>query len=298
MSLSRLKNDDTKDTVSVKVACLQTRLWPDYDSATAEAIDLASQVDADTKVLFLPEYCGGLKTENSRFCPPASDLASHPVLNSLRQYAADSSRWIVVGSIAVDPDSDGRYSNRGFVICEDGKIASSYSKIHLFDVQLSGDKVYRESDSVVPGDSLTLVDTPAGLLGHTICYDLRFPQLYRDLAQSGAEVLAIPAAFTRVTGEAHWHALCRSRAIENGAYVIAPCATGPVAGGGEAYGHSLIIDPWGKVIADGAIGPGVISAVIDTEQVRQARKKIPSLQHDRRWQTVDTHPAASASVPR
>lgn len=283
MSLSSIPDDR-----SVKIACLQTRLWPDYASAIAEALDLAGQADSDTQMLFLPEYCGGLKTENSRFNPPVSAVDAHPVLNAMRQYAADSKRWVVVGSIAVDADPAGRYSNRGFVISDDGEIASDYNKIHLFDVQLGKDKVYRESDSVIAGDRLSLVDTPAGRLGHTICYDLRFPLLYRELAQSGAEVLAIPAAFTRVTGEAHWHALCRARAIENGAYVVAPCATGKVSGGGEAYGHSLIVDPWGEVITDGGIGPGVVNASIELRQVKLARSKIPSLQHDRMWQRDDS----------
>ncbi len=291
MSLSR--SEDSKDSArgheaSVKVACLQTRLWPDYDSAIAEALDLAAQTDPDTTMLFLPEYCGGLKTESSRFAPPVSDVDAHPVLHALRQHAADTARWIVIGSIAVDADASGRYSNRGFVISDTGAIVSDYSKIHLFDVQLAENKVYRESDTVYPGDQLSLVSTPVGVLGHTICYDLRFPQLYRDLAHSGAEVLAIPAAFTRLTGEAHWHALCRARAIENGAYVIAPCATGAVSGGGEAYGHSLIIDPWGEVLADGGVGPGVISANIDRRRVQEARKKIPSLQHDRPWSAQES----------
>ena len=283
--------------MDVKVACLQTRLTPDFDAAINEALQLARLADEDTRVLFLPEYCGGLKTVAGKFAPPVADQNAHPVLQALREHAASRGVWIVVGSIAVELDDlsiskdgksasdhdDRRYNNRGFVISDTGDIVSVYNKIHLFDIDLSVDEVYRESDVVKPGDSLCLVDTPVGLMGHTICYDLRFPQLYRDLVQSGATTLAIPAAFTKKTGEAHWHALCRARAIENGAYVIAPCAVGSIEGGGEAYGHSLVIDPWGEVVADGGGTPGIVSATVDLKRVSEARARIPSLQHDRVW---------------
>ncbi len=279
--------------MDVKVACLQTRLTPDFDAAINEALQLARLADDDTRVLFLPEYCGGLKTETGKFAPPVADQKVHPVLQALREHAASHGVWIVVGSIAVSLDdqsntnvekaTSNRYNNRGLVISDTGEIVSHYNKIHLFDIDLSVDEVYRESDVVEPGDSLCLVDTPVGLMGHTICYDLRFPQLYRDLAQSGATTLAIPAAFTKKTGEAHWHALCRARAIENGAYVIAPCAVGSIEGGGEAYGHSLVVDPWGEVIADGGDSPGIVSATVDLKRVGEARARIPSLQHDRPW---------------
>ena len=296
--------------MEVKIACLQTRLTPTFDAAVNEALQLASLADADTRVLFLPEYCGGLKTEAGKFAPPVAEQQAHPVLQALRDHAASRGVWIVVGSIAVSldalsvtdsdsktpsrHDTDGdRYNNRGFVISDTGEIVSHYNKIHLFDIDLSADEVYRESDVVAPGDSLCLVDTPVGLMGHTICYDLRFPQLYRDLAHSGATTLAIPAAFTKKTGEAHWHALCRARAIENGAYVIAPCAIGKIDGGGEAYGHSLVVDPWGEVVADGGDSPGIVTATIDLKHVSDARARIPSLQHDRAW----TRGSQSADSP-
>lgn len=267
-----------------KIACLQTSPKPDFDSAIVEALQLARLADAETRMLFLPEYCSGIKVEGRKFLAPAAEPPENPMLLALQAHAKQNKVWIMAGSVAVPGDA-GRIKNAGFVINDEGELVTRYDKIHLFDIQLSGDEVYRESDSVEAGDKLTLVDSPLGLIGHTICYDLRFPQMYRDLSQAGAEILAVPAAFTRATGKAHWHALCRARAIENGAYVIAPCAVGDIEGGGGSYGHSLVIDPWGEVIADGGEVPGVVHATLDMAKVAHARSRIPSLQHDRKWQT-------------
>lgn len=266
-----------------KIACLQTSPKPDFESAIVEALQLARLADAETKMLFLPEYCSGIKVEGQRFLAPAAEPHENPMLLALQKHASENSVWIMAGSVAV-PGKAGRIRNAGFVINSAGELVTRYDKIHLFDIQLSGDEVYRESDSVEAGDELVLVDTPLGQIGHTICYDLRFPQLYRDLSQAGAEILAIPAAFTRATGQAHWHALCRARAIENGAFVVAPCAVGDIEGGGGSYGHSLVIDPWGEIIADGGEAPGVVHAMIDMAKVAEARSRIPSLQHDKKWQ--------------
>lgn len=265
-----------------KIACLQTRPKPDFESAIVEALELARLADPDTQMLFLPEYCAGIKTQGQKFLPPVAKPDDNPMLHALQKHASENDIWIMAGSVAV-PAANGRINNSGFVIDNKGQLVSRYDKIHLFDIQLSEDTIYRESDSVEPGDKPVLVQSPVGLIGHTICYDLRFPGLYRFLAQAGAEILAIPAAFTRKTGEAHWHALCRARAIENGAYVVAPCAIGEIEGGGACYGHSLVIDPWGEIVADGGDAPGVVHAVLDTEKVRAARNRIPSLQHDRDW---------------
>jgi len=220
------------------------------------------------------------------FAPPTAPEEEHPVLLGLRDFAAERNVWIQIGSIAV-PGADGKIRNRGFFVDDTGRIVSRYDKIHLFDIQLSEDEVYRESAIIESGSGASLVDTPHACFGHTICYDLRFPALYRALAQAGAEVLTVPAAFTKKTGEAHWHVLNRARAIENGAFVVSACAIGPVEGGGEAYGHSLIIDPWGKVLSDGGEGAGIASAVIDLDDVAAARGKIPSITHDRPF-TVPT----------
>jgi len=212
--------------------------------------------------------------------PPSAPEASHPVLAALRSFAAEAGVWIQVGSLAV-AGPEGRIVNRGFLLDDAGAVRARYDKIHMFDVQLSEDEVYRESAHVSPGAEAVIEDTPWGRIGHTICYDLRFPCLYRDLAKAGAEILTVPAAFTKRTGEAHWHVLIRARAIENGAFVVAAAACGAVPGGGETYGHSLIVDPWGAVLAEGGEAPGVALARIDLDAVAAVRAQIPSLSHDR-----------------
>ena len=156
-----------------------------------------------------------------------------------------------------------------------------YDKIHLFDVDLADGESYRESATIAAGDRAITADLPWGKLGLSICYDLRFPHLYRALAQAGADFLAVPAAFTKTTGEAHWHVLLRARAIESGCYVIAPCQTGTHPGGGACYGHSLLVDPWGRILADGGEATGIVLGEIDPAEVTRARGMIPSLQHDR-----------------
>jgi predicted amidohydrolase len=254
---------------------------PTFEAALAEAVDLGDRaVGSGAELLALPEYCGGLRTQGSAFQPPAASEASHPVLSGLRDFAKSRGVWMVVGSIAVETAAK-KLANRSYVINDYGEIVTRYDKIHMFDIQLSATEHYLESDTIEPGSEAAVVDTPFGRLGLSICYDLRFPHLYRQLAQAGAEILLIPAAFTKKTGQAHWHILNRARAIETGAFVVAPCAIGAVDGGGESYGHSLLINPWGEVLADGGTLPGIVHASIDLDAVGEARKRIPSLQHDR-----------------
>ena len=195
---------------------------------------------------------------------------------------ASSALWVLLGSLGVERP-DGRIANRGYVIDPQGRVTARYDKIHLFDVDLEAGKSYRESATIAPGSEAVVAETPWGGLGLSVCYDLRFPQLYRRLAKSGATMLAVPAAFTKITGEAHWHVLVRARAIENGAYVFAPCQNGTLEGGSECFGHSLIVDPWGRVLADGGEGEGVILADVDPEEVTRARQRIPALTHDRNF---------------
>ena len=267
----------------VRIGCVQTRPLATFDEAIHEARALAlGAVAAGAELVCLPEYCGGLKSEGGLLVPPAAPEAEHPVLDALRSLASDRGVWMLIGSIAVDGPGD-RLVNRGYVIDDRGEIRTRYDKIFLFDVDLSATQQYRESAVVAPGEHGVVVDTPWGRLGMTICYDLRFPQLYRALAQAGAEILAVPAAFTKVTGEAHWHVLNRARAIENGAVVVAPCAVGAVPGGGAAYGHSLVVSPWGDVLADGGDGVGYVVTTVDVESVATARGRIPSLLHDRKF---------------
>lgn len=278
---------------TLDIACLQTRPMPDFQTALDEAVPLAdAAVQAGADFLFLPEYCGGLRSEGSALVPPSAPEAQHPFLKAFQDYAADKRVWIMLGSIAVT-GPDNKIINRGYVIDDVGHIRSRYDKIHLFDIQISETEVYRESAYVVSGGRAVMIDTPFGRIGHTICYDLRFPHLYRELAQAGAEILCVPAAFTKKTGEAHWHVLNRARAIENGAYVIAPCAIGTVEGGGEAYGHSLVINPWGEVLADGGTIPGVVQASVDLDKVAETQARIPSLSHDRPFNLIG---AADKSV--
>ena len=265
----------------LNIACLQTRPMPTIDAAVSEAVPMAeAAVSAGADVLFLPEYCGGLVSEGSRLVPPAAPEASHPFLAALQAFAARRRVWVQIGSIAVEGPAD-KIINRGFMIDDTGKVSGSYDKIHLFDVDLADGAVYRESDTVLPGDMTPIYDTPFAKIGHTICYDLRFPGLFRDLAQAGAEILCCPAAFTKMTGEAHWHVLNRARAIENTAFVVSACAVGEIAGGGASYGHSLVVNPWGEVLADGGDLPGVVHAQIDLEQVAASAARVPSLNHDR-----------------
>ena len=189
----------------------------------------------------------------------------------------------MIGSMAIKVQA--KIANRCFLIAPDGRIAAQYDKIHMFDVDLPGGEQYRESRSYVAGAHAVAANTPWGQMGLSICYDVRFPDLYRKLAQAGALMLCVPSAFTAVTGKAHWHILLRSRAIENGAYVFAPAQTGShVSAKGvsrDTYGHSLIVDPWGEIIADAGAAVGVIVAEIDPALVVKARSRIPSLGHDR-----------------
>ncbi len=259
------------------IACLQTRPMPDFASALSEATSLAeAAVESGAELLFLPEYCGGLRTDAGRIAPPVAPEAEHPVLAGLSDLAARLGVWINVGSIAVAGPGE-KFLNRGYMIDNTGKVRGRYDKIHLFDVTLSKSEVYRESDSVAPGEEAVIHDTPKARIGHTICYDLRFPELFRCLAQGGAEIIICPAAFTRLTGAAHWHVLNRARAIETTRFIVSACATGEIEGGGASYGHSLILSPWGEILADGGEKPGVVQARIDLDQVAATEARIPSL---------------------
>jgi len=274
-------------TREVRIGCVQTRPLATFEGAIEEARGLAAgAVAAGAELVCLPEYCGGLRSEGGLLVPPSAPEAEHPVLDALRGFAREHRTWTLIGSIAIDGPGD-RLVNRGYLVDDQGDIRARYDKIFLFDVDLSPTQQYRESAVVAPGGQAVVAETPWGRLGMTICYDLRFPQLYRALAQAGAEILAIPAAFTKVTGEAHWHVLNRARAIENGALVVAPCAVGPVPGGGAAYGHSLVISPWGEVLADGGDGVGYMVTTVDIDSAATARGRVPSLRHDRRFNHPD-----------
>ena len=263
-------------------ACIQNNATPDVASNMETALRLARRAaDRGAGLICTPEYFSGLRTENGLFHPSAFAEAEHPVLPAFREAARDWRVWFLLGSLGV-LSPDGRIFNRAYVIDSAGGIVARYDKIHMFDVELDSGP-YTDSATIAPGDRSVVAPTPWGGLGLSICYDLRFAPLYRQLAQTGASVLATPAAFTKVTGEAHWHVLNRARAIEHGCFMISPCQYGEIEGGGACFGHSLIVDPWGAVLADGGDGEGVVMAEIDMAKVAEARRKIPALDHDRRF---------------
>lgn len=207
-------------------------------------------------------------------------------LARLRAVAAELGIWLVIGSLALKTgDADGRFANRSFLIGPDGAIAARYDKIHMFDVALAGGETYRESAGFRPGDRAVVATAGPARIGLSVCYDMRFPRLYRDLAQAGAQILTIPAAFTVPTGRAHWHTLLRARAIETGCFVLAPAQSGahPAAEGKprRTFGHSLVVAPWGEVLADAGDDIGVTLVDLDLAEVARARAMVPSLDHDR-----------------
>jgi predicted amidohydrolase len=233
-----------------------------------------------------PEMTNILAAKREQLFAAIVDEERDTSLATLRELARTLGITIHVGSLAIKVTHD-KAANRGFLLSPKGDVVARYDKIHMFDVDLANGESYRESNSYRPGESAVLCDLPWGRLGLTICYDLRFPSLYRALAEAGATMLAIPSAFTQQTGEAHWHVLNRARAIENGCFVFAAAQGGRHENGRETFGHSLIVDPWGRVLAEGGIEPGVIMAEIDVSEVAIARARIPSLQHGRRFEIVE-----------
>jgi predicted amidohydrolase len=215
--------------------------------------------------------------------------AEDPTLARLREVTAELGVWLLIGSLCLKTgEPDGRFANRSFLIGPDGRIAARYDKIHLFDVNLPSGETYRESNTVQPGDDAVVANLPWGRIGLSVCYDLRFPQLYRTLAKAGAEILAVPSAFTETTGKAHWHVLLRARAIENACFVMAPAQGGEHSNGRRTYGHSLIVGPWGEVLAEGGTDPGIIAAELDFGDIAAARGKVPALNHDRPYSPPGT----------
>ncbi len=271
-----------------KIGVLQmtSGIDPAVNAATlVEAIRDAGKAGA--AVLFTPEMSGLIDRDRSRGASLIAAEDSDPVLAAVRAAAADVGVWVHLGSLAVRR-SDGKFANRGFVIDAAGAIRARYDKIHLFNVDLPTGESWRESAAYARGDAAIVIDTPAGRLGPSICYDVRFADLYRALSDAGATILSVPAAFTRPTGAAHWHILLRARAIEAGAYVVAAAQTGIHADGRETYGHSLVVDPWGDVILDMGETAGLAFAEIDPVRVEQVRSRIPVIAHRRTIPAVTT----------
>lgn len=280
-------------TAAFTAACVQFTAARDHEPNITAVSDLIRRArDAGADFVLTPENTGLIEPIGKLRREKARDEANHPVLAALREVARETGAWLLIGSLAVDisrepgiAEGERRLANRSYLIDAAGGIAASYDKIHMFDVDLAGGESYRESNAFRPGERAVMAETPWGVLGMTVCYDLRFPQLYRALAQAGAEFLAIPSSFTVPTGRAHWHALMRARAIENGCFVFAPAQWGEHAEGRRTYGHSLIVDPWGEVLGDAGEGVGIVSARIAPERIAEVRHMVPSLRHDRPFAT-------------
>ena len=252
--------------------------------AAARLIGEAKTGGAD--YVLTPEMTNILERSREKLFATIVPEEQDATLATFRELARALGIYVHVGSLAVKASSD-KAINRSFLIDRRGEIVARYDKIHMFDVDLKGGESYRESRSYRPGEIGVVADLPWGRLGLTICYDLRFPALYRALAEAGATFLAIPSSFTRQTGEAHWHVLMRARAIENGSFVFAAAQGGDHEDGRATFGHSLVVDPWGQILAEGGSEPGVILADIDPAEVATARARIPSLQHGRRFEIVE-----------
>ena len=250
---------------------------------TTALIDEA--VSGGARFVLTPEVTNCVSASRTRQADVLQHQNDDQTLRALQSKASDHGIWLLIGSLALKTeDGDGRFANRSFLITPEGQIAAWYDKIHMFDVQVSDTETYHESKGYRPGERAVLADMPFGTLGMTICYDLRFPHLYRHLAQAGAEVITVPSAFSPETGVAHWETLLRARAIETGAYVLAPAQTGHHAAARgrvrETWGHSLIIDPWGEVLADAGKEVGIITVDLDPAKVANARMRIPAMTQD------------------
>jgi predicted amidohydrolase len=275
-------------SVSFTAACVQFTAGPDPGPNLRVVSDLILRArDAGADFIMTPEATNFIESGRRRR-EKARPEADDPFLAGMRSLARDTGAWLLLGSLVIDPAGEpgaaageARLANRSFLVDSGGAIVARYDKIHMFDIDLPGGESYRESNAYRPGGATVVAEMPWGRLGMSVCYDLRFPHLYRALAQAGADFLAVPSVFTVPTGSAHWHILLRARAIENGCFVFAPAQWGEHTAGRRSYGHSLIVDPWGEVLADAGEGVGIVSARIEAARIAEVRRMVPSLQHDR-----------------
>lgn len=263
------------------VACVQMSAGREIEpNVMAASISIREARAAGADFILTPENTTMIEPKRALLLEKAKPEAEHPALPAFRALAEETGAWLLIGSLTILLE-DGRCANRSFLLDNAGRIAARYDKIHMFDVDLAGGERYRESASFRPGGEAVVAETPWGRVGLSVCYDLRFAHLYRALAQAGAGFLTVPAAFTRPTGQAHWHVLLRARAIETGCFVFAPAQCGEHAEGRKTYGHSLIVAPWGEILAEGGEEPGLILAEIDPARTEEARRMVPALSHDR-----------------
>jgi deaminated glutathione amidase len=278
--------DPTAGTATFRVGLIQMRSGRAPQANVDTAVRLIGEAKAaGADYVQTPEMTNIMEDKREALFGVLAPEETDTSLAAFRESARAHRLWLHVGSLAIKVTPE-KAANRSFVIDPKGEIVARYDKIHMFDVDLAGGESYRESRSYRAGDAAVAVDLPWGRLGLTVCYDLRFPALFRALAEAGASFLAIPSAFTRQTGEAHWHVLMRARAIENTCYVLAAAQGGKHENGRETFGHSLVVDPWGRVIAEGGTEPGVVMAEIALAEIAAARARIPSLQHGRRFEVI------------
>ncbi|MCW2235909.1 carbon-nitrogen hydrolase family protein [Azospirillum canadense] len=266
---------------SLKAACVQVNAGPEIGPNLLAAGDLVRRArDAGADFIAMPENVSLIVQGRAKVLERVKPEAEHPAVPFFADLARETGAWLLAGSLGILLE-EGRVANRSYLFDSDGRIAATYDKVHMFDVDLKGGESYRESATFRPGDRAVVVNSPWGGVGLTICYDVRFAYLYRALAQAGARILTVPAAFTVPTGRAHWHVLLRARAIETGCFVIAPAQTGTHDQGRQTYGHSLIVSPWGEVLGDGGEEVGITVADLDLDRVEEARRMVPALTHDR-----------------
>jgi predicted amidohydrolase len=274
----------------MRIALYQARTGIDPGRNAGDLVAAVEEAKSGgAAILFTPEMSGLLDRDRARAEGKLRSEDEDPVLAAVREAAAAAGLWVHLGSLALRRD-DGRLANRGFLIDGQGAIRATYDKIHLFDVDLAGGESWRESALYAPGERTVVADTPAGRLGLSICYDLRFSDLYRALTDAGATILAIPAAFTVPTGQAHWHVLLRSRAIEAGVFVVAAAQSGRHEDGRDTFGHSLVVDPWGEVLLDMEDRIGIGFAELDLAVVDEVRARLPAIRHRRPIPAPDVAP--------
>jgi predicted amidohydrolase len=280
-----MSTEGTDRSFTAAMVQMRTGLLP--EPSLAQGIKLVREAVAQgADYVLTPEVSNMMQLNRTALFEHLKSEEDDESLKAYRTLAQELKIHLHIGSLALRFSED-KAVNRSFLIGPEGSVLASYDKIHMFDIDLPGGESYRESSNYQPGETAVISDLPWGRIGLTVCYDVRFPSLYRALAESGASFLTVPSAFTKKTGEAHWHTLLRARAIENGCFVFAAAQCGLHENKRETYGHSLIIDPWGEVLAEGGVEPGVFLAKIDPSRVETARKAIPSLQHGRRFSVAD-----------
>ena len=265
----------------LRVACVQMRTSKDIDENIEQACELIrAGVERGASLVATPETTHFMELGGKALFEQTVSQDEDRGLKRFQEIAKELKVHLLVGSLTIRVSKD-KVANRSFLIGSDGSIIATYDKVHMFDVDLGTGESYQESKNFKAGKRAVVADIPGVRVGLSVCYDLRFPYLYRALAQAGAQILFVPSAFTQTTGEAHWHILLRARAIETGCFVLAPAQGGTHENGRKTYGHSVIVDPWGEVLAEASMEPGVIWADINLERVEQVRRQIPSLAHDR-----------------